>query len=198
MPTPISVRSYFPIFLILLYISCSSKSDTDQAILSATEATLTSSSLSIKNSSTAILMSMRERAADPISKGVAERLLPKMESISKYSAELISYIENLKKEGKLGIKESNELYDSIAGFKTHILNIDSSILKEFQRSMVLVTNGFDSGENGKDKFYSTFFKNASDAGSLTMLSNIQTNVSMAENKVLAYCHSRMTYHKPVF
>jgi hypothetical protein len=141
-----------------------------------------------------ILASIRERAADPINKERTGFWLPKAELITKLSSDLVGYIENLKQEKQVSNGQSRVLYETLIKYKNDILNLDSSIRYEFEKTIVLATNLYDTIENGKDKFYSTFFKNASLTGTTAMLSNIQNSVRVNENKLLSFCNSRTTFH----
>ena len=184
---------YSLVFTIFLF-SCRAKSKTDKEILTAVNATLTNSSLSIQSSSAFILAAIRERATDPISSEKAGPWLPKAELITKLSTVLVNYIKNFKKEKQIRAEQSGALYEALVKYKKDILDVDSLIRYEFEKIFILVTDLYETLENGKDKFYSKFFKNASQTGASAMLSNLLNSVTTTENKLLSFCISRTTHH----
>ena len=182
------------IYIFLLF-SCKETSNTDKTILKETVITLSNSTNSINNSSTMILASLKERSMDPFSKERAEIWLKKAESIVNLSAALIGKIQKVKNGNHIKAEQSDLLYKDVLNYKKDDLSVDSSIRLEFDKTISLVTNQFEIINNGNEKFYTKFFKNASTIGTSCMLTNILNSVRVIENKLLAFCNSRTTYHK---
>lgn len=182
------------LFLHFFLFSCNNESSTNNTILISTDSTLKYANLSLHYSNTTILASIRNKAIDPFSKEVVKPWLQKAELITKFSSDLVRYIDTLKSENKIGYNQSNEVFKALLKYKKDILNLDSKIKHEFEKNIMLPITPFYTIENGESKFYSQYFKKASTIATSTMLSNIQNSIMVIQNKLLNFCHSSTTSH----
>jgi len=108
--------------------------------------------------------------------------------------------DNLDIVTKLMVKEGEgkKLFALLAKYKTDILGIDSSINAEFEKSLNIDL----SNPPGRDKkvrpLEIAYFNMVPTVAGLTILSKFQNDIKTAENKVVAYCHTKVGEVEVVF
>lgn len=177
------------------------------------------------NLSTATIMkSLEEKKSDATTAERANIWYPKAEQVVKISQQLYDYIESLKSKilvsagGKAGDPnsefdegnqdkvtklmvtegEAKKLYDALTKYKTDILGIDSAIKIEFDKSLNIDLSN-PPGRDGKTKSWEiAYFNMVPTVAGLTILSKFQNDIKTAENKVVAFCHSKVGEVKVIF
>jgi gliding motility-associated protein GldM len=165
-------------------------------------------STSVTNASTGQIMSSFEsKKKDPSSRANAEIWMPKAQAAIDISKKAYEEIEAFKKE-LLTMKDTSiskdnmdastlifvenkkgeEIYDKFIKLKKDLLAIDPEIAKEFANGLPV-----DIAQTEKDKkdwAYRSFHMMPTVA-SLTILSKLQSDIKTSENKIAAYCHSKV-------
>jgi hypothetical protein len=185
-------KSILVLFTFSLIISgCSGKSGNEEAIIKALEESLEGSNKSINISSTTILKSLEEKTQDPATKDRADIWFPKASQIAKLSSEVFNYVEGLKKLEEVSSEKIKELFVSLNKYRENVRNIDSSMRYDFGESLILVSNSFDSTGQTYKEFENKYFRNSTQAFTLAMLTKLQNNIKIIENKTLSYCHMKI-------
>lgn len=182
-------QSVLSLFLIVF---CSCQTSNDRAIIKALDESLEISNKTIKESNELILTSMEGKMYDPASYERAKILYPKAEKISILSKELNRHIEKMKNKNNFNQDQITELHLKLKKYNDEIFTIDPSIRNEFETKIVLTTISFDSISD--KNLYKTFFRNVSIIASEAMLTKIQNNVRIIENKLLSFLHERTSSH----
>jgi gliding motility-associated protein GldM len=165
-------------------------------------------STTVTNASTGQIMSSFEsKKKDPSSRANAEIWMPKAQAAIDLSKKAYEEIEAFKKE-LLTMKDTSiskdnmdastlifvenkkgeEIYDKFIKLKKDLLAIDPEIAKEFANGLPV-----DIAQTEKDKkdwAYRSFHMMPTVA-SLTILSKLQSDIKTSENKIAAYCHSKV-------
>ncbi len=142
---------------------------------------------------------------------------PLAEKAKGYSAELETYINDLKMElkkgaglvtksdGKEDFKEDNldastrifetagkgnQLKAKLEDFKKKILDLDPKIKAKFENNFPISTEGVD-GKEGKKDFTTGYFHMTPTVAALTILSKFQNNVKNVESQVVTFCASQV-------
>jgi gliding motility-associated protein GldM len=177
------------------------------------------------NTSTATIMkSLADKRTEPATKERADYWYPKAEQVVKTSQSLYDYIETLKtkiftlaggsktdptvkwKEDNLDIVtklmvkdgEGKKLFNALTKYKTDILGIDTAINTEFQNSLKIDLSN-PPGQDGKTKAWDVaYFNMVPTVAGLTILSKFQNDIKTAENKVVAFCHTKVGEVKVIF
>lgn len=174
------------------------------------DASLVNSNTNIEASNVTLFKSLEKKLTDPNSKENAEIWAPKAEQAKKLSADMMTYIEGLKKELKtashLTIEEGVEKYkeddlnstsrifdkggkgkeldERLKAYKTALLGIDPLIKEQFQTTLpVEVVEGKDGTTPN--------FRMMPTVASITLLSKIQNNIKNAENQVVTFAHNKI-------
>jgi gliding motility-associated protein GldM len=100
---------------------------------------------------------------------------------------------------KGGKNKGPELQKKLNDFRESMLNIDSSIRKEFEKTFPVDVQDKVIGQDGKPKeFTFAYFHMTPTVAALTLLSKFQNNVKNAENQVVTYCHNQVGAVKVVY
>jgi gliding motility-associated protein GldM len=211
-------------FFAIIFSACSGKTDSSLAVFKALDEGLTNSTKTITKSTEMMYSSLQDKISDPVTSEKAKIWLPKAMQIKNYSADMVIYIEGLKidlkkeaglimEEGKESFREDDkdavsnlfeakgkgkELYDRLKNYKKDMLAIDPQITAAFESTMPLTTRSFDASENRQNDFTRTFFDNTPVAAALTILSQFQSNINIAENRMASFCNNKMTYYNDGF
>ncbi len=177
--------------MMLFFSACTGKSDNNKAVIKALQESLESSNTAINVSSTDILHSLDEKSRDYSTKERADVWLPKAQHIQKLSEEIFNYVEGLKKANNIKIKTANELFAKLMRHKEDILAVDSSIMYEFAKNIILISRSFDTTKQTGNDFYNTFFRNSAALSTSAMLTKLQNNIKIIENKTITYCHNKI-------
>jgi len=188
---------------------------------------LITSNENIGSANSTLYKSLEAKLNDPQSAEKAKIWQPKAVEAQKLSADLNTYLENLKgdlkKEANLKMevkdgqtvenyREDNldaatrlfdthgkgkELEARLKQYREAMLNIDPAIRKEFEKTLPIDVNVPKSKEGKKD-FTQTYFHMTPTVAALTMLSKFQNNVKNAENQVVTYAHNQIGAVKVIY
>jgi len=189
---------------------------------------LMTSNTNLTTANGTLYKSLESKLTDP---QTAERAKPwneKALQAQKLSAELDSYINQLKTDlkkeagskmvdgkeqfkeddleaatrlfgnGEGGKKQGPILEAKLKAYKDAMLAIDPAIKKEFEQNFPVDVSP-QVGQDGKTKeFTEAFFHMTPTVAGLTLLSKFQNNVKNAENLVVTYCHNQVGAVKVVY
>lgn len=208
---------------LLVLLSCRSKrSENEIAVYKALNEGLMKSALITNSETSRALKSLEEKLADPVTSAKASIWNPKALLANKYSAAMFDYIQYLKtsllkragftgkengafNEGSVGlVKElfqlegkGEELYKKLAQYRMDLLSIDLQIKKEFANHLTVIPVTYDLSSTKKD-FSKTYFNDVPVIAVLSMLSQLQNNVKICENKIVSFCDSQCSYDAFVY
>ena len=177
------------------------------------------------NQSTATIMkSLLDKTTSAETKERADYWYPKAQKVVETSQSLYAYIGTLKDkiftlaggtkgdpsskfdEGNQSIVtkmmvddgEAKKLYAALSEYKTKILGIDPEIKTEFEKSLNIDLSN-PPGQDGKIKPWEiAYFHMVPTVAGLTILSKFQNDIKTAENKVVAFCHTKVGEVKVIF
>jgi gliding motility-associated protein GldM len=182
---------------------------------------LVNSSTNIKASNEVLYKSLTEKLGKPESAKQAAEWQPLAEKAKKYSADLDTYIEGLKKELKEGsglrmvekdgkqvedfkldgLDASTRLFETagkgdllkakLEEYKKNMLAIHPEIKSQFEATFPVNTDPIKSQEGGTKPFTQGYFHMTPTIAAITMLSKFQNNVKNAENQIVTYCHNKI-------
>lgn len=178
---------------------------------------LVNSNTNIEASNATLFKSLAAKLADPTSKANAEKWAPKAEQAKKLSADMMAYIDALKKELKTasgltiedGVekykeddlnatsrifdteKKGKDLDDKLKAYKAGILGIDPEIKAAFEKNIpVEVVDGKDATTPN--------FRMMPTVAAITLLSKWQNNIKNAENQVVTFAHNKIGEVKVIY
>jgi len=182
---------------------------------------LQQSSGNLSSANATLYKSFQDKLKDEQYKKQAAEWQPKAEQAQKLSADMYTYLENLKaelkkeagarmeeKDGKMveSFKEDNldastrlfetnkkgdELKKKLEDYKAAMLRIDPVELKKFEASWPISTADVVGREGKKKEFTANYFHMTPTVAALTMLSKFQNNVKNAENTIVSHFHSKI-------
>jgi gliding motility-associated protein GldM len=185
------------------------------------DTSLQTSNANIATSNKTLYESLEKKKTEATSAAKANIWAPKADAAKKLSADLISYIEDLKvklkegsnlrmveKDGKMvedykldGLDASTRIFetegkgkefeDKLVAYKKAMLDIDPEIRKQYETTLPIDVTPPLSQEGHKKDFTSSYFHMTPTIAALTMLSKFQNNVKNAENQVVTYCHNKV-------
>ena len=178
---------------------------------------LVNSNTNIEASNSTLFKSLAAKLSDPTSKANAEKWAPKADQAKKLSAEMMAYIDGLKKELKTssgltvedGVekykeddlnstsrifdtdKKGKQLDDKLKAYRTAMLNIDPEIKAAFEKNLpVEVVEGKDATTPN--------FRMMPTVAAITLLSKWQNNIKNAENQVVTFAHNKIGEVKVIY
>ena len=178
---------------------------------------LVNSNTNIEASNATLFKSLAAKLSDPTSKANAEKWAPKAEQAKKLSADMMAYIDGLKKDLKTasgltveeGIekykeddlnatsrifdtdKKGKELDDKLKSYKKALLGIDPEIKAAFEKNIpVEVVEGKDATTPN--------FRMMPTVAAITLLSKWQNNIKNAENQVVTFAHNKIGEVKVIY
>ena len=190
----LSLHSFFKnllsaLFILIIFASCSDRSKTDLAILKLLDESIQSSNQVLLSSSTDILASIQNKLTDV---GTAERAKywhPKAEKIQKLSKDAFDFIESMKPE--VDNNAFREVFEKLMDYQNGILQVDSQLTHVFRKSLRLFTKDNDTLKTGQKKLFQSYFNDASDISAIALLSKLQNNIRINEERMLTYCHEQI-------
>jgi gliding motility-associated protein GldM len=188
------------------------------------DTSLINSNNNIGVANSTLYKSLESKLSDPQSAEKARVWQPKAAEAQKLSADMTSYLENLKVElkkeadlkiidGKESYREDNldaatrlfdthgkgkELEAKLTQYRNAMLNIDPAIKTEFEKTLPIDVTPPKSQEGTKKDFTQTYFHMTPTVAALTMISKFQNNVKNAENQVVTFCHNQIGAVKVVY
>ena len=175
-------------------------------------------------STTTIMKSLEEKTKEEGTRERATIWMDKANQVVGTSKSLYDYIEGLKVKiltlagGKPGDpnakfdegnqshvtklmitdKEAKKLFDALSKYKSDILKIDPAIDSAFKTGLEINLDN-PPGQDGKIKPWEiAYFNMVPTVAGLTILSKFQNDIRTAENKVVAFCHTKVGEVKIVF
>lgn len=182
------------------------------------DASLINSNTNIAKSNNRLYTSLNDKLSDPKQNQEKVKYWNDKAGLAKtYSAELDSYIEQLKKDLKTGaglrmvdgkedfkadnLDASTRLFETegkgtdlqkrLDDYKSKMLGLDPAINKEFSSNFPVSTEPPVSQEGTTKDFTTSFFHMTPTVAALTMLSKFQNNIKNAENQVVTYAHNQI-------
>ena len=204
LPLHTTIRNLLSIStIILIFTSCSHESEKNLAIIKTLDESLAYSNKLLNVSTSEILISLNEKLNERSTQERAKIWFQKAQTVEAATKEVNNYIEKIKVEllekggknsyavRKLLNRNADGIYEGLMNYKETVLATDDRIHKQFSRSLVVVSSLFDTlGKNGTDLF-NTFFDNENIYPSKAMLTKLQNNVKVIENKVIMFCHEQV-------
>lgn len=168
-------------------------------------------------STQAILASLQDKMTKPETAQRAAEWLPKAQQAVNISKNVVDYIQGLKdrifkeadgdpnnptkafKEDNLDIVtnimvnqgEGKKLLQMLTDYRNNILNIDSAIKMEFDKSLQLDVSIPPSQDGTKKPWDVSYFHMVPTVAGLTILSKFQNDIKTSENKVVTFCHNQV-------
>ena len=188
------------------------------------DASLMNSNNNLAVANSTLYKSLSDKLKDQTTMDKAKIWQPKADSARILSEKMYNYIDSLKEElkreadlkvvdGKQEFREDNldaatRLFDThgkgklleakLLAYKQDMLNIDSSIRREFGNTLPVDVTPI-KGQDGKTRDFTTsFFHMTPTVAALTILSKFENNVKNSENQVVTYCHNQIGAVKFVY
>lgn len=165
----------------LFIISCSPKSDKNEALIKAMEESLESSNRAIDASTSEFLHSLEEKALEPTTKYRAEIWLPKAKKINELSSKIYSYLEKFKNSKEINGESANEISIRLSKFREDLSNVDPFLRNEFLFDLQIVTIMEDSLSKKDQKNIKKTFIQSKSIYNQAMLTKIQNSIKILEN-----------------
>ena len=104
---------------------------------------------------------------------------------------MFGYIEDIK--GKINDTSVNcaELFEKLKTYQKQILQVEARITDQFQGSIKIFTQSIDSSKDDQEKLLRRYFQTASAATGNAMLSKLQNNIRINENRMLIFCNEQV-------
>ena len=191
----VSYSKLVKLVLPVCIIGCTSNSGKENLILQELTNSIETSSITINKSSETIYKALDDRITDPYEVEKANFWNQNSKTLYKSSKDLYNYIDGLKaklqQESSVKTiffeqKKGEELYNKLKKYREEILGIEQSIKENLEKSIVVITNDFDSNKIKPD-FADYFFKAATTDEVMALLTKFQNNIKVNENKIVAFC-----------
>ncbi len=183
--------------IIIVFNSCSYESEKNLAVIRTLEESLDNSNRLLTVSTSEYITSLSAKLDYMRTHERAKVWIAKARSVESMSKEINDYIQKIKSEllekglSKFLSQNEDRIYDSLKNYEKKVLAVDERIYKQFSKSLVVVSSILDTvGKNGSDPF-KTFFDNASAYSSKALLTQLQNNIKVMENKVIIFCHEQV-------
>lgn len=166
----------FVLSTVFILSGCEGKSNKDE-VIKALEETLSKSNIAINNSTTTILKSLEEKRNDlAYSQTRSIKWFERAEKIAEKSIQLYNFISEAKKNVGKKAFSTTILHEKLVMYKQDVLSSDSAILEQF---------------NTEFKFVDSFSLSSYPNELLSRLSILQNNIKINENKIIAFCNSKV-------
>jgi gliding motility-associated protein GldM len=185
---------------------------------------LENTNTTVNISTASILKSLEQKTREAQTAERANVWYPKAQQVVSTSQNVYNYIAELKskifklaggnpndptvnfKEDNLDIVtklmvnggEGKKLQKMLTDYRENILNIDTAIRTEFDKSLNIDISS-PPGQDGKKKAFDVaYFSMVPTVAGLTILSKFQNDIKTAENKVVAFCHNKVGQVEIIF
>jgi GldM N-terminal domain len=199
--------------IVLFFCSCSNNSGSSLAVYKAAEEGLSGSTTTIATSNEVLYTSFASKLNNPQYCDKTPEWYPKAIAIKDISESASHYINELKQAlkneaglSKMLTSESynekditavnklldikgKELFDKLIEYRENILSVDSLIRDQFKYNLVVASGGFDFKTKSYQEFVKTFFNNIPAIAAMVVLSKIENNIRVNENKIITYCYN---------
>lgn len=204
----------FAMVLLLCSYGCSDNTSNTTFHFQALNESLTNASRNIAQENGFLLSALEEKLYDPVTHYKAAIWQPKAAQIHSYASAVTSHIESLKtdlynaykhrgetKEGTANVyfffKEEGRgqsLFNRLMTFKQKAVSVDAHLYSEFS-NLKLLPYALDSAMHTEQRFLDLYFQNTSYVAAQALLSQLLSNVLMAEKRLLQFCSEQYTSHK---
>lgn len=183
---------------MVVFVGCSSKvQEQNDLLLKEVNSSLVVATENIGYVNIQIVKALEKKMDDPQTFEFAKIWLPKAERIHDFSEKIYIEIEEVKNDFQKQPAKAyeilqeknrgNELYKMIKQYKDSVLNVDSSIHKEFSYCNLITTKAFDSIPDREKDFAKYFFKNTTSVQALATLNKFQSDIKVFEHQLLSFC-----------
>lgn len=169
---------------LILFSSCSDKKKRDTDVLHALKENLKESNAVINYSTTTNMKALYDKSVDFCTKERAKIWLPKAELVIDNSKKLYDHIENIRSRKEFDNTILEDLILKLQSYKQIILSADSSIMEEFVNNFNFIDH-FISLANNLER------KELANTSVSALLILLQNDVKIIENKIAAYCNSKV-------
>lgn len=176
---------------VVFLSSCSRNSKRNDELFSMLSEGMENSSNCINASTGQVLHTLQDKLNEFSSRDKASIWFPNAKLVANYTANLSTYLKEIKAKENISNQEATELYNKLIKYRTSLFDIDSSIKEAFESNLILFSRSFDTTANQADIFYKTFFKDISHEASLAMLNRFQNNIMTIENRVTNFCNQKV-------
>jgi hypothetical protein len=199
LPLHITFRNLISVSLslIIIFTSCSDTSKADLAVIKELNESIENSNKSTARNTEDILTSLKEKMSDPGTAEKAQVWYPKAQMIQAISIDAYNYIEEITKEKrfeKMFENDSLGLFEKLADYRNRLLQVDPTITKEFKQSMRLFINEIDSANTNQKGKFKKYFIGVSTEGAKAMLTKLQNNIRLNEQRMIAFCNEQFAIH----
>lgn len=193
-----TVKFSFYFFAALLAFNACKSNEQNIAVETLNESLETSIQL-FEKTNEELYESLEDRLHDPQSVEVSKIWQPKAISVKNISKDLFNQIDSLKKVLKnrnqnvnnpLEIEKSNWLYENFKIYRSKIINLDIEMYNYIKKTLALNLKILDLEKSNSSDFYKTFFSHNSKLSPLSVLTNFQNNIKIAEHEMVKYCYYR--------
>jgi hypothetical protein len=181
------------LILISFFTACKNNSK-EKELINFFEVQLDKSNKGIDLHTNVVLRSLGDKANDPITKEKAGIWFPKADSIAKFSTALYDYLELLKKKGEINPDAVKEFSGKLKEYGSQMLAVDERIRIEFENNQFLLTCTKDSLSFRNKSTLSNYLTTLNETTFSAMLTNIQNNIRIIENKTINFCNEQSTSH----
>lgn len=187
--------------LVFVLASCDSKKKTKEAFYVGVNESLTISSDFIRKSTESALMSLENKAANPVTKVRAEVWLEKASIVRKISNDAYKYLDSIKqtvvskKSSTISKTIANSILNRLKEYETRLLGVDLKINNALKDDIVITPFYFDSGNQNTNNNFFDLFESENEIAVINMLIN---RVVLAENKVVFFCDNNVTINDNFF
>ena len=189
--------------IVLLFHSCSIESEKELTIIKAMEESLDYSNRLLSVSTSEYLTSLNAKLNDIGTSERASVWLSKAQAVESLSKEANDYIAKIKAQLSEKGKESkgaankflsqnrNNIFDFLIRYKKEVLAVDDRIHRQFSKSFGVVASTIDTLDKNENDLFNTFFQSRDIRSSKAMLTKLQNNIKVIENKVTMFCHEQV-------
>ncbi|MCZ2460160.1 MAG: gliding motility protein GldM [Chitinophagales bacterium] len=178
---------------------------------------LEKSNTTISASTSTIMKSLEEKMSDPSTAEKAKVWYPRAQQVEQYSDAVNNYIQGLKddilitaggdpKDPTKSYRDDNldivtrlmvdkgkgkELLQKLTEYKKNVLGVNDSIRSEFESTLPIDLSMPKTQNKGNRTWETAYFNMVPTVAALTILSKFQNDVKTSENKIVAYCHTKV-------
>jgi GldM N-terminal domain len=202
------------IFIALVFSGCADKIKTNLIAFRELNESLVRSNEILQSATENYYRSLQDKLADPITVEKAKIWEAKAARVKVVSSNMISHLDALKlmlmeeagSTGNNSFKEGDksavmrlfakkrigrELYDKLQKCRKDLLTVDETMSSQLNTSLTFISASFDSSGKDQDDFIKTFFEDIPAIAAMAMLSKLQCNIVITENKMAEFCHDQV-------
>ena len=185
-------------FASIILTSCADRSKTDLKVINALNESIENSNKTVNATTVDIMHSLEAKLHDYSTKERAQVWFPIAQTIQKISKKAYEEIQEIKfKLEKGSIKTVREedisnVFNSLLKYKNEILQVDSRLTRYFQQYLRIFTRSIDSTNVNQESLFRDFFSNAYTSAIIAMLSKLQNNIKLNEERMVTFCHEYST------